>query len=1287
MSKAIRGRKRARRRGRRMCYESLEQRWMLAAELEPNNSAGLANPVSVSSTPNTISGIIGSASDLDFFSFTLSARSGVFFDIDSRDVGLSATLDTSLTVYDSTGSIVQGANNNGRDWDDFTLNDTTATPVSSDSSLYLDMNPGTYVVKVSSNSSTTGSYALKLTADSGYMSSVPTFNSLPGATDTLYLDFDGYSEASGSWGSFTIAPYDLNGNANEWTPLERLVVYTVWQGVAEDYAPFNLNVSTNYAGPFTDTVGFRQVIGNSNASEFGYPTTTLGVSYLNSYASGGPANNTAFTFGNNFGSATGQSESDFGSMNSANLAKAIEMANTSSHEFGHALGLLHYGGSNPQLNALMHTPDFGLSRERWVAGMTHSGESPVIYQDDVAIISNATNTFGYRADDVGNTRPAATILNNVGNTYSASGLIHQVSDVDVFRFSGSGSTTIALNIQERIGNLDGEVWLYDAAGNLLSTNETSQLSASLTYALPSAGNYYVEVHSDGGPGEIGQYALSISTTVPTVGGTISGKVFRDTNLNNSYESPSGDSALAGVTVFLDSNNNGSLDGGEPTTTSDASGNYSFTGLADGTYNVRQVTPIGYVSNISYSGVVITGGGTVGARDFGNFPIVYAGTSVNDSYILRLNASDPTRIEIVETLNGFPPTTWSAPKSLIPSLTFNMGGGDDLVTINYSSGNPMPAGGVIVDGGTEATTTADRVSVIGSAGNDSFILNNADLATGGGALAVRGVEVVTLSGGAGNDDATVSESLVNNTLVDGGADNDTLLVKATSGDDALVLTYNGGIKRVDRGTVKTAYLNIESLTVDMLGGNDSATINHTAGSPPTSVYGSAGNDSVIINSGSAIYFQGDDNDDTLTVSSSTATDPVYVGGEGFDITTFTSTAGNDTITINATTVSDGTNTVNYSSSEELIVEALAGNDTINISALNASIDLTINCGDNNDIVHVGSGNLDPILGQMTVNGGNGSDTVEVNDSSNNFNDQFTITASNVDRDFFGDVTYATIENLILDGQQDANLTLITSTNPATTVTINEGDGGDTCTVQNSSGPIIFNGGLNPADSDTLNVNGGTFTFNADANAGTSNLQLNVNGASATVVFNATQHLDSLSISAGTATMSQNGSRVLVTDNLTVGNGKLNLVDNDMIVHSGDIGSWNGSAYTGITGRVQSGRGDGSWNGNGIVTSMTDATTSLLTTLAMASAGDLGVDSFDGESVDAGAVLVKYTWGGDADLNGELNGDDYFYIDSNIINNGSVFGFHNGDFDLNGTLDGDDYFIIDANITYAQANPPK
>jgi hypothetical protein len=145
-------------------------------------------------------------------------------------------------------------------------------------------------------------------------------------------------------------------------------------------------------------------------------------------------------------------------------------------------------------------------------------------------------------------------------------------------------------------------------------------------------------------------------------------------------------------------------------------------------------------------------------------------------------------------------------------------------------------------------------------------------------------------------------------------------------------------------------------------------------------------------------------------------------------------------------------------------------------------------------------------------------------------------------------------------------------------------------------------------------------------------------------------------------------------------------------SSPVGSWNGSQYTGLIGHVQAGRGDGSWNGLGIRTSQSDATTSLLTTVAIAEAVDvLGLGAGEtatwrGQLVDADSVLIAYTWGGDADLNGELNGDDYFFIDANVVNSGSVFGFNKGDFDYNGAIDGDDYFIIDSNITFAQNSPP-
>ena len=68
---------------------------------------------------------------------------------------------------------------------------------------------------------------------------------------------------------------------------------------------------------------------------------------------------------------------------------------------------------------------------------------------------------------------------------------------------------------------------------------------------------------------------------------ISGVVWNDQDADGSREL--GEPLLDGVTVFLDLDNNGVHDVGEPTTVTNASGFYRFDGLASGTFDVR-VTP-------------------------------------------------------------------------------------------------------------------------------------------------------------------------------------------------------------------------------------------------------------------------------------------------------------------------------------------------------------------------------------------------------------------------------------------------------------------------------------------------------------------------------------------------------------------------------------------------------------------------------------------------------------------------------------------------------------------------
>jgi hypothetical protein len=73
--------------------------------------------------------------------------------------------------------------------------------------------------------------------------------------------------------------------------------------------------------------------------------------------------------------------------------------------------------------------------------------------------------------------------------------------------------------------------------------------------------------------------------------TIQGVVFED--VHNDGARDTGDPTMAGIEVYLDQNNSGTLDTGEVATTTDAGGAYEFAGLAAGDYIVRQIAPAGY----------------------------------------------------------------------------------------------------------------------------------------------------------------------------------------------------------------------------------------------------------------------------------------------------------------------------------------------------------------------------------------------------------------------------------------------------------------------------------------------------------------------------------------------------------------------------------------------------------------------------------------------------------------------------------------------------------------------
>ena len=66
-------------------------------------------------------------------------------------------------------------------------------------------------------------------------------------------------------------------------------------------------------------------------------------------------------------------------------------------------------------------------------------------------------------------------------------------------------------------------------------------------------------------------------------------------------------------------------------------------------------------------------------------------------------------------------------------------------------------------------------------------------------------------------------------------------------------------------------------------------------------------------------------------------------------------------------------------------------------------------------------------------------------------------------------------------------------------------------------------------------------------------------------------------------------------------------------------------------------------------------------------------FDGQDPGFSAVLIKYTYYGDSDLSGVVDGSDYSRTDSGLLQGAT--GWLNGDFNYDGVINGSDYTLLD------------
>jgi hypothetical protein len=154
------------------------------------------------------------------------------------------------------------------------------------------------------------------------------------------------------------------------------------------------------------------------------------------------------------------------------------------------------------------------------------------------------------------------------------------------------------------------------------------------------------------------------------------------------------------------------------------------------------------------------------------------------------------------------------------------------------------------------------------------------------------------------------------------------------------------------------------------------------------------------------------------------------------------------------------------------------------------------------------------------------------------------------------------------------------------------------------------------------------------------------------------------------------------------GKLDLGYNDLVV--------TGNTLAQVTAMVGSGYNSGAWNGNGIASSAAASDSTHLSALGVI-VNDIGgtplygtggtiASTFDGSTPADGSILVKYTYYGDANLDGKVDGSDYSRIDADALSGGSLTGWQNGDFNYDGVIDGSDYTLIDNSYNTQNAVDP-
>ena len=347
------------------------------------------------------------------------------------------------------------------------------------------------------------------------VSTLKTLQSRPGAPYVIYIDYWGGTLSGTAWNNnfnsgndIVYTPYSYDSDSSTFSAADRYRMWLGWREVAEDYAPFNVNVTTDVA-VFNATPNNRKVRNIATDTNYFYPGAG-GVAYVGVF---------------------GRSDTYYQVSWSWNDS-ATSLGMTISHEVGHQMGLSHDGTSSSAYytghgdwGPIMGAP-FGKKYVQFSKGEYPDANQ---FQDDLAIVRS---DLSLSSDEAGDSNASALTLTlpvtDLEGVVSPAGL---GSDIDVYKFSLGSQQQVDLSVAPLLAdenddlgtNLSIQASLVDDAGTVIAQAGGSGIPTMdiLTYSDQlDAGTYYIRIKGlsyngnwSGGFGEYGNggwYRISVS---------------------------------------------------------------------------------------------------------------------------------------------------------------------------------------------------------------------------------------------------------------------------------------------------------------------------------------------------------------------------------------------------------------------------------------------------------------------------------------------------------------------------------------------------------------------------------------------------------------------------------------------------------------------------------------------------------------------------------------------------------------------------------------------------------